>query len=635
MQFGLITPKIPRSFQHGRYVVRRILGQGATGTVFEVIDQELEGEPIALKVLHPQLLADGPTLERFRHQVLLTRQLSHPHIVQVFDFNYDEEGNHFITMELVEGRSLRQFLDESGLQKLSFPEVQKLLADVAKGLAYAHSLGVIHRDLKPSNLLVSYEGDVKLSDFGFAKGLEHSFGLTQTGEVLGSPSYTAPEQFRGDAVDVRADVYSFGVLAFELLLGRVPFEGNSYVEQAEAHLRQTLPLVFSEDQNIPIWFRDAVMKCCEKEPRKRYSSASELSALLSEHSTAEAELNPEVLQFTFLQKSIRKRQAEKRKRFGVGLGVALLVIAFVCARQTNTRLFMGKWILRAERVLGVELTLLKAPFFVSTSPLRPNDFLQTIREREFAKVNVLSYLEAGGDIEVTDENQNTLVHLAVENGAVETLEALKEHGANLNRVNRNGETALLRSIRMGFNFSTHELLILSADFNVCDNRKVCPIHEAFQQNDFSLVSTLIQCGASPATPNAEGKNILHLAAWNHDLEMLNVILLEGERVRWYLDSRDSEGLTPLMYAVLRPKSESGVVGSIDRFLQNGASLSSRDHHGRTAVIHAVLAKNPVGLVYLLQKGANPDDRDDSGKSARDYGNELGWGPLFVKAIQHD
>ena len=173
----------PRSFQSGRYLVQRVLGTGASGIVYEVRDQELDGEKIALKVLHAHLLDDANTLTRFRSQVLLTRQLSHKNIVQVFDFDRDEDEQYFITMELIEGQSLESFLSEQGGGALPFEECFELLADAASALAYAHSLGIVHRDIKPSNLLISFDGEVKLADFGLAKGLESDFGLTQTGET--------------------------------------------------------------------------------------------------------------------------------------------------------------------------------------------------------------------------------------------------------------------------------------------------------------------------------------------------------------------------------------------------------------------------------------------------------------------
>jgi serine/threonine-protein kinase len=232
----------------GRYRIEGRLGVGGMSTVHLAFDDRLE-RYVALKLL-AEHLADDPTfVSRFRREALSAARLVHPNIVQVFDFGFDEgQHQHFIVMEHVTGHSCAELLRERG--HLGVSEAVEIIAQGCRGLDYAHRHGVVHRDVKPGNLLVSDVEVVKLADFGIARALGQS-SITQVGSVLGTAAYLAPEQARGEEAGPRADIYSLGVVAYQLLSGRLPYEASSLSELALKQQREA-PMPLEElDPHIP------------------------------------------------------------------------------------------------------------------------------------------------------------------------------------------------------------------------------------------------------------------------------------------------------------------------------------------------------------------------------------------------
>ncbi|MBV9165880.1 MAG: serine/threonine protein kinase [Solirubrobacterales bacterium] len=213
----------------GRYRLDSRLGVGGMSTVYLAFDQRLE-RSVAIKLLAEHLADDPAFVSRFRREALAAARLVHPNIVQVFDFGFDEaQHQHFIVMEHVAGRSCAELLRDRG--RLEVPEAVEIIGQACNGLDYAHRNGVIHRDVKPGNLLVSDVEAVKLADFGIARATDLS-SITQVGSVLGTAAYLAPEQARGEEAGPRADLYSLGVVAYQLLSGRLPYEATSLTELA-------------------------------------------------------------------------------------------------------------------------------------------------------------------------------------------------------------------------------------------------------------------------------------------------------------------------------------------------------------------------------------------------------------------
>jgi eukaryotic-like serine/threonine-protein kinase len=211
----------------GRYRVEGRLGVGGMATVHLAFDQRLE-RYVALKLLAEHLADDTTFVSRFRREALAAARLVHPNIVQVFDFGFDESHHqHFIVMEHVQGHSCAELLRDRG--HLEVDEVMEIIGQACRGLDYAHRNGVVHRDVKPGNLLVADSGAVKLADFGIARATDQS-SITQVGSVLGTAAYLAPEQARGEEAGPRADIYSLGVVTYQLLSGRLPYEATSLSE---------------------------------------------------------------------------------------------------------------------------------------------------------------------------------------------------------------------------------------------------------------------------------------------------------------------------------------------------------------------------------------------------------------------
>ena len=218
----------------GRYELSHLVARGGMAEVYRAHDRLLD-RPVALKVLFPELSVDRSFVERFRREAQAAANLSHPNIVPVFDWGEDN-GTYFIVMEFVDGRALSSILRTAG--PLHPDRAAEIAADVAGALAYAHRHGVVHRDVKPGNVLITEEGTVKVTDFGIARAINTEESLTQTGAVMGTATYFSPEQAEGMGVDARSDIYSLGVVLFEMVTGRPPFLGDTPVAVASKHVRE-------------------------------------------------------------------------------------------------------------------------------------------------------------------------------------------------------------------------------------------------------------------------------------------------------------------------------------------------------------------------------------------------------------
>jgi serine/threonine-protein kinase len=261
----------------GRYLLVAPIARGGMAEVWEGHD-EILSRPVAVKVLQPHLATDGLFLERFRREAVTAARLAHPGVVSTFDTGVDE-GTAYIVMELVKGRTLRQLMiDEGRLEPWQAVAVARQIADA---LASAHQAGLVHRDVKPANVLVTEDESggmrVKVTDFGIAKaGAGMGSDLTRTGTVLGTPKYVSPEQIRGQDPDARADLYSLGVVFYEMLAGTPPFVGDTDLATAMAHLNDRVPKVSAKVRGVPAGLDRLVSDLLAKEPKRRVQSAVEL-----------------------------------------------------------------------------------------------------------------------------------------------------------------------------------------------------------------------------------------------------------------------------------------------------------------------------------------------------------------------
>ncbi|MCD6725818.1 MAG: protein kinase, partial [Solirubrobacteraceae bacterium] len=263
----------------GRYELGDRLGNGGMSTVVLAFDRRLE-RPVAVKLLAEHLAEDRQFVSRFRREALAAARLVHPNIVQVYDFGLDEpSGRHYIVMEHVPGESAAEILREQGM--LPVHEALGIVAQACRGLEHAHRGGVVHRDVKPGNLLRSRDGVVKLADFGIAKAVSEESSITQVGSVLGTAAYLAPEQAAGEPATVRSDIYSLGVVAYQLLSGRPPYEAQSLTELALKQQREAPALLDQINPDVTPELAAAVDRALALDPADRYASADEMREALT------------------------------------------------------------------------------------------------------------------------------------------------------------------------------------------------------------------------------------------------------------------------------------------------------------------------------------------------------------------
>jgi serine/threonine protein kinase/tetratricopeptide (TPR) repeat protein len=259
-----------------RYQVLEELGKGGMGRVYKVLDKEIN-EKIALKLLNPKIATDQRTIKRFRNELKYARQISHKNVCRLYDFR-EEEGIHYITMEYVPGEDLKSSIKRIG--PLSAGKAIFLAKQLCEGLREAHKLGIVHRDLKPRNIMIDKEGNVRIMDFGIARSLRTE-GLTDTGIMIGTPEYMSPEQVEGRETDQRSDLYSVGVVLYEMLTGTVPFQGDTPISIAVKHKTEVPPDPRALNPQIPEELSIVILKCMEKDQEKRYQNVNELLSILN------------------------------------------------------------------------------------------------------------------------------------------------------------------------------------------------------------------------------------------------------------------------------------------------------------------------------------------------------------------
>lgn len=254
-----------------RYEIIKTIGEGGMANVYLAKDTILDRN-VAIKVLRGDLASDEKFVRRFQREALSASSLSHPNIVEIYDVGEDD-GNYYIVMEYVPGKNLKQVLKKRG--NLTVSEVIDIMLQITSAMGLAHDSLIIHRDLKPQNILMMDDGGVKITDFGIAMAL-NATQLTQTNSAMGSVHYFPPEQASGKGSTLKSDVYSLGIMMYELLTGYLPFRGDNAVEIALKHLKEPIPSIRSEFPNIPQSVENIIIKATAKNPKNRYNNANEM-----------------------------------------------------------------------------------------------------------------------------------------------------------------------------------------------------------------------------------------------------------------------------------------------------------------------------------------------------------------------
>ena len=292
----------------GRYQIIRTIGEGGMANVYLAHDTILNRE-VAVKVLRGDLADDEKFVRRFQREAISASSLIHPNIVEMYDVGEDN-GNYYIVMEYINGRTLKSLIKKRGA--LTLPEVIDIMLQLTSAIACAHDSYIIHRDIKPQNVLILEDGRVKITDFGIATAL-NSNELTQTNSVMGSVHYLPPEQANGSGATIKSDIYSLGILMFELLTGKIPFKGDNAVEIAIKHMKEPIPSVRKINPDIPQSIENVILKACAKNTKNRYDNVKEMYDDIKNALTDEG-LQQQRLVYKYPENDLEKQKNKKGKQ---------------------------------------------------------------------------------------------------------------------------------------------------------------------------------------------------------------------------------------------------------------------------------------------------------------------------------
>lgn len=340
----------------GRYQINGFIGEGGMSRVWRALDQNT-GKNVAVKVLREEYSEDESFIRRFDREAQAASRMSHPNIVNLLDVGVEEDGTRYLVMEYVQGKTLKRFIQESGALR---PEIAaQIIIRVLAALQHAHQNGVVHRDIKPQNILIDKEGTVKVADFGIAR-MANAQTVNQTDEsVMGSVYYFSPEQARGAAVDARSDIYSVGVVFYEMLTGKVPFTGDTPVAIAMQHL-QTAPIPPAEvNPSVSSALDFVVLHAMEKKPRRRYQSAEEMLRdvrLAMEHPDTILAAREEAERREKAERERERKSKSVRRRVRVMRAALVTVFSLLLVGA-----IIGTGYFAVERVVNEKSSLVEVP----------------------------------------------------------------------------------------------------------------------------------------------------------------------------------------------------------------------------------------------------------------------------------
>ena len=329
----------------GRYQIIEELGRGGMGRVYRVLDKELN-EEIAMKLIRPEISAEKRTIERFKRELKLARKISHKNVGRMFEL-MESDGKRFITMEYVSGGDLKRFIRKS--KQLTVDTAISIAMQICEGLSEAHNLGIVHRDLKPSNIMIEDNGDARIMDFGIARSIKGK-DITGTGVMIGTPEYMSPEQVEGKEVDQRSDIYSLGIILYEMLTGRRPFEGDTAFAVGVKQKSEIPEEPIQFNPRIPQDLNRLILKCLEKEKEVRFQTSSELHNYLIQQKKDISTGRSDILE----SDTSREKRKYLLKKIAVGVtSAALAIILLLAAIIFLPKFYSRRDVYRIPRLINV------------------------------------------------------------------------------------------------------------------------------------------------------------------------------------------------------------------------------------------------------------------------------------------
>ena len=638
----------------GKYRVVAPLGTGAMGVVYRAEQLDVEGHAlreVALKTMRPEFSRDPDFSKRFLREVRVAARLRSAHTVTIYDSGRDDIGQLYYTMEIIKGQTLKEVLQSQGI--LSVERVVRIVSQICDALAEAHGLPepIVHRDIKPANIfLEEHQGEdwVKVGDFGIAKVLgEETSNLSHTGVSPGTPRYMAPEQWRGEIVDARSDLYALGVMIYEMFTGGAPFVATDGPMALMYQHLEGAPRPLPDA--IPVGVRLQVEKMLAKTPQQRPANATIIRRAL-EQALASSEEGQRTILLP-VQNSTPEHQGRNgtaaptqdapQNSSSTGNGSSSSLGRFTLSYNSPTS--------SAKKEVGISARTIMVGGFIavavvggglwhwprqSAAPresqtIAATDLAQTQAKPQLREIDadlltaaragstdlVQTLVEKGANVNAKDDMGRTALMWAANNGASDIVQFLLSNGAEVNAKDHTGKTALLWTTSRPFDRfalvqtladTVQVLLTHGADATVNDADGKTPFLWATINGYETIVRILLAKNVSPDVRDKEGNTALLFAARNDRIDVVRLLLTKGALV----DLQNAEGTTPLIAA-----ATAGYLNIANALLAKNADLNVKDNEGRTALMWAVNSSSPDIVQALLSKGADPTLINKGGRNA--------------------